>query len=303
MTKCSATVLIGLLLAGASAGAAQAAVGPAGCSLHIEAAKTSWTIQGYDPFGTATPVDEFDVTLVNNGAGECRVRTSADLSTEPFGLDQGASARVVYALIDLGDNRDITPRTGMTLPDPTRPFVVIDAGSQKIVRFRFVVDPAKLAGDGLLTQNALIAALDDGGSTIASKQVVLGLDVKPAAMVGLAGSFRLNGGRAMVDLGHLEEGITPILLSLYVQSTRPYTINLDSANSGNLKLGSTEWSVPYQILLGDKTLPLSGSAQYLAPQGTALARQSLPLNFAIGSTANLRAGRYSDVVTVSIAPQ
>jgi hypothetical protein len=56
-------------------------------------------------------------------------------------------------------------------------------------------------------------------------------------------------------------------------------------------------------VIGDQTLPLSGNAQYMVPTGTAMVRQSLPLNFAIGSTSELRAGRYSDVITVSIAPQ
>jgi hypothetical protein len=298
-----AAILAGLVMTGLFGGSAQAVPGATGCQLRIEAAQTSWTIQGYDPFGGGTPVGEFDLTFVNDGTGECRVRSAVDLSTEPFGLDQGAAARIAYTLVDLGDDHDITPRTGTTLPNPTRPFLVIDAGSQKVARFRFVVDPARIAGDGAFTQHALFEAQDDGNSTLATKQVVLGLDVKPAALVGLAGSFKLTGGRALVDLGPLQEGVVPLLLNLYVQSTRPYTIDLASANSGKLKLGTTEWAIPYQVVIGDQTLPLSGNAQYMVPTGTAMVRQSLPLNFAIGSTSELRAGRYSDVITVSIAPQ
>jgi hypothetical protein len=304
MTKRCAAILAGLLMVGVSGGSAEAAAAFTGCHLRIKTAKTSWIIQGYDPFGYAVPVDEFEATLINDGASACSVRSAVDLSAEPFGLDQGAAARIGYTLEDLSDSRDITPTTGMTLLNPTRPLLVVAGNSQVSVRFRLtVVDIAKLAGDGRFVQNATLEARDENGSTLASKQVILGLDVKPAALVGLSGSFRLNGGRALIDLGQLHEGIAPILLSLYVKSTRPYTIDLSSANEGNLKLGNTDWAIPYQMVIGDRTVPLSGNAQYVSPRGTSLARQSLPLGFAIGKTSDLRAGRYSDVITISIAPQ
>jgi hypothetical protein len=273
------------------------------CHLRIEAARTSWVIEGYDPFGMDAPIGEFDLTYVNDGDAPCQLVSSFDLSNEAYGLDQGSQPRIRYFLLDRTDDQDVTPLTGSTSPNPNRPFLTVAPHGQKVARFRLTVEPTNIRGDGLFLQNVRIDAEDGDGAALASKQLQLGLDVQPAALVGMSGTFRTSQGRALVDLGELHPGIAPTLLNLYVQSTRPYRISVESQNSGYLKLPNTNWAIPYQLLLADRTLSLSGASEYSSTVGTALARQSLPLGFSIGDTANLQAGTYSDVITVSIAPQ
>ncbi|MEO5867938.1 MAG: hypothetical protein ABIS14_10125, partial [Sphingomonas sp.] len=58
------------------------------CRIRMETARTNWVIRNYDPFSTtAVPIDEFDVTFVNEGADTCSLRPIFDLENEAFGLD------------------------------------------------------------------------------------------------------------------------------------------------------------------------------------------------------------------------
>jgi hypothetical protein len=55
-------------------------------------------------------------------------------------------------------------------------------------------------------------------------------------------------------------------------------------------------------MIGESTLSLASTASYNSA-GTDPTRDSLPMRFVIGSVAGKRAGLYSDLITVSIAPR
>ncbi|QAY79694.1 hypothetical protein ETR14_03635 [Sphingosinicella sp. BN140058] len=114
----------------------------------------------------------------------------------------------------------------------------------------------------------------------------------------------MNNGQALVDLGQLEEGLAQVPLQLRVQSTRRYSLNVQSRNNGRLRLGSTEWYVPYQLSLGGQSAALgTGQADISSPPTNGLTRSSLPVQFRISDPSGQRAGVYSDVITISVAPQ
>lgn len=272
-----------------------------GCRLRIEAAVSNWTIRGYDPFGAAPATDEFDITFVNDGTEQCRFRPSFDTDQQPFGLDQGTGPRLVYSLLNRTGGEDVTPRAGRTLASPARPLVVVGPNKTQTVRFGLAVVTDNLVADGTFTQNLRLDAEEEDGGVAASRQLTVGLDVKPAALVGLAGSFVRSEGRALVDLGELKEGIAPVPLSLNVRSTRGFTISFESQNGGALKLQGTEWAIPYSIVVDDRVLALGATADFISASSTELGRRSIPLRFSIGNTAQKRAGLYSDVITVTIA--
>ncbi|AQR75886.1 hypothetical protein BXU08_13055 [Sphingomonas sp. LM7] len=121
-------------------------------------------------------------------------------------------------------------------------------------------------------------------------------------MLGLSGQYRRNGGQALVDLGELSEGIAKVPLNMTVASTRAYRLEFVSKNNGQLRMADSNWSVPYQLMIGEKTLSLGSTANYTS-SNTDPTRESLPMRFVIGSVAGKRAGLYSDLITVSIAPR
>ncbi|MBX3561932.1 MAG: hypothetical protein KF780_08980 [Sphingomonas sp.] len=122
--------------------------------------------------------------------------------------------------------------------------------------------------------------------------------------MGLSGAFEVYGGQVSVDLGRLEPGVAPVPLQLRVQSTRRYRISVQSLHNGNLRLGDSNWTVPYQVSVGDRTFTLTGGAtEHLFGSGNGYRRESLPLSFIVGPTNERRAGSYSDVVSIAVAPQ
>jgi hypothetical protein len=262
---------------------------------------SNWVIHGYDPFGSAPASDEFDLTFYNDGGAACRVRPSFDTDQQPFGLDQGTSPRLAYTLLNRTSNEDVTPRSGRTLASPARPLVVINPGGSQTLRFGLVIVTDNLTSDGTFSQSLRLVAEDQDGGVSASRQLTIGIDVKAAALIGLSGAFTRNQGRALVDLGTLQEGVAPVPLTLYIQSTRGFTVSFESQNNGKLKLAGTDWAIPYAIVVGDRTVILGGQANYTSSLGTDRARRSVPFRFAVGNVSQKRAGTYSDVITVSIA--
>jgi len=285
----------------AAAAQAQAQGRASGCHLRIEAPVSNWVIHGYDPFGSTPASDEFELTFYNDGGAPCRVRPSFDTDQQPFGLDQGTDPRLPYTLLNRTSNEDVTPRSGRTLASPARPLVVVNPGASQTLRFGLVVATDDLRTDGRFSQNLRLTAEDEQGGVAASRQLTLGLDVKAAALIGLSGAFTRSEGRALVDLGALQEGVAKVPLTLYIQSTRGFTVSFESQNNGKLKLAGTDWAIPYGIVVGDRTLTLGGAASYNSSLGTDRARRSVPFRFAIGNVAQKRAGTYSDVITVSIS--
>lgn len=276
----------------------------AGCALRIDTSSSNWLIRGYDPFGSNTPAALFEVTFANDGRAACVFDPVFVLDQEPFGLTtQGRAKRINYTLLDQFAGSNATPTSGRTIQRATNRAVVVQPGSQQLVRYQVAIAEDALDADGLYTQRLMLVA--EGRSRnerLASRQVVLGIEVLPSAVLGLSGSYRRSGGQALVNLGELAPGLAPVPLQLNVASTRAYRLEFASKNAGLLKMANADWSVPYQLVVGNSTLPLASTASY-ASSGTDPTKDALPLRFMIGEVAGKRAGTYSDLITVSIAPR
>jgi hypothetical protein len=304
--------LISAILAGAatlaSAGTASAQTGSVAsrsdCALRIESSATNWIIQGYDPFATNVPIATYDVVFNNEGGATCAFDPVFVVDQEPFGLGlDGSKVRAPYTLLDQFSNSNATPTSGRTISRVTQRAVVVQPHSQQLVRFQFAVNEDRLVNDGLYSQRVmLVAEQKESGDVLASRALVLGVNVLPSAVLGLSGQYRRNGGQALVDLGELSEGVAQVPLQMTIASTRAYRLEFVSKNSGQLKMADSSWSVPYQLMIGESTLSLASTAKYNST-GNDASRDSLPMRFVIGSVAGKRAGLYSDLITVSIAPR
>ncbi|RDV03048.1 hypothetical protein DXH95_11380 [Sphingorhabdus pulchriflava] len=110
----------------------------------------------------------------------------------------------------------------------------------------------------------------------------------------------MNDGQAVVDLGELRPGVAPVPLQLRVSSTGEYDISVSSANSGKLRLGASDWSIPYSVAIGGNSINLNGASMLAGPGGSGFKRDSLPIQFLIGDVSDKRAGTYSDVISISV---
>ncbi|NIJ21593.1 hypothetical protein FHS95_003296 [Sphingomonas naasensis] len=274
------------------------------CALRIDGGATNWIIQGYDPFASSEPIAIYEAVFNNEGGAACVFDPVFVVSQETFGLSHdGGQGRVNYTLLDQFSNSNATPTSGRTIGRATQRPIVVRPHSQQLVRFQFAVDEDGLVADGLYSQRVTLIAEKRGqGEMLASRSLVLGVNVLPSAVLGLSGQYRRNGGQALVDLGELSEGVAQIPLQVTVASTRAYRLEFASKNNGLLKMADADWSVPYQLMVGESTLSLASTANY-SSSGTDPTRDALPMRFVIGSVAGKRAGLYSDLITVSIAPR
>lgn len=270
------------------------------CLLRVNPAPSSWIITGFDPFAEAMPEGTFGVTFVNDGGAECRFTPTFELRQPPFGLSKGTGRPVGYALLNLTDTQDVTPRTGRSRVTTSQREVVLQPRESRSMLYKLVADPDDVRTAGTFTQDVTLEAQDRNFRSLGGAPVVLGITVLPSARIGLAGAYRMSDGQAVVNLGELREGVAPVPLQLRVSSTGEYDISVSSANSGRLRLGASEWFVPYSVAIGNNSFNLSGTRTVSGSNQSTATRDTLPFRFIIGDVSNRRAGTYSDVVSVSI---
>ncbi len=270
------------------------------CLIRANATPTSWLIQGYDPFDGAIPEGTFGVTFVNEGSAECRFAPTFELSQPPFGLSKGSGKPIGYALLNLTDTQDVTPRAGRTQRTPSQRMLKLGANESRTLLYKLVADPDDIKASGTFTQDVTLEAQDGSFRSLGGTRIVLGINVLPSARIGLAGAYTMNDGHAVVDLGELRPGVAPVPLQLRVASTGSYDLRVTSVNSGRLRLGSSEWYVPYSVAIGGNSVNLSGVGAVSGPTGSGLRRDALPVQFVIGNTSDRRAGVYSDVISISV---
>jgi len=270
------------------------------CLVRVNATPTSWLIQGYDPLGGSTPEATFNVTFVNEGSGECRFVPLFQLDQPPFGLSKGTGKPIGYAMLNMTDTQDVTPRAGRTQRIPSQRMLTLGAKASRTLLYKLVADPDDVKEAGTFTQDVTLEAQDGRFRSIGGARIVLGMAVLPSARIGLAGAYTMNDGHAVVDLGELRPGVAPVPLQLRVASTGFYDLSVTSANSGRLRLGSSEWYVPYSLAIGGNSVNLSGTRTVSGATNAGLRRDALPIQFLIGDTSDRRAGIYSDVISISV---
>lgn len=275
-----------------------------GCRLRIESGSTNWLIPGFDLFDTTPAQATFSIVYTNDGPQPCDFVTNFSLAGEPYGLIGPDGDRATYVLFDTFSTFDATPFTGETRASPIRRKVTLAHGQQQIVIVRFGVNRGDLQHDGTFSQTVQIEADRSDGVQLAGKQIVVGIQVVPSARLGLAGAFTMRGGQPVVDLGELKQGPVSLPLDLKVDSTRRYDVSFQSLGDGHLRLEGTDWSIPYSVTLDGTLVSLAGgSGSYASAGPQRLRRDSLPIGFVIGDTRTRRAGVYSDVLSITVAPQ
>lgn len=274
------------------------------CKVQIQSGPANWVIDGYDPFGTDAPQATYDVTFVNNGHSVCRFQPKFATDGSVLGLLENGrgTTRVPYTLLDMTNGVNMTPIAGRTPDQANGPVIQIDAGQQQLIRYELKVDVTALPGDGRFTQHLFIVADEGAQRDITSKPIVVGIHVRPTALLGLSGAFRRINGQADVDLGELRQGIVALPLQLQVRSTRAYDLQFQSRNGGKLLLADNgQWAVPYSLIVDDRKADIVSGTGFSSSPANSFRVDNLPIAFDIGSIDGMRAGTYSDLITVSVS--
>lgn len=271
------------------------------CQVVVVPSPPSWIISGYDPFSDDLAEGTFNVTFTNQGTADCVFSPNFELAQPPFGLSKGTGQRIRYSILNLTEAQDVTPRALRSQRRSGMREITLRPRETRSLLYRVVVDPNEITSAGTFTQDLVIEAQDSSFRSFGGSPIVVGINVLPAARIGLAGAYSINDGQAMVDLGELRTGPAPVPLNLRVKSTGQYDISVRSANSGLLRLGNSSWSIPYEMVVGGKSLKLKGLESVAGNSGNGIRVDNLPMQFIIGDTSNRRAGRYSDTISISIS--
>ena len=228
------------------------------CRILVSPAPPSWEISGFDPFGDTIPDATFSVNFLNQSDLECEFLPNFELTQPPFGLSKGTGARITYAILDLNESQDVTPRAGRSQRRSGLRPLTLGPRETRSVLYRLVIDPSQIRSAGTFSQELTLEAQDPEFRSLGGAPISIGLNVLPSARIGLAGAYTINDGQAVVDLGQLRPGPAPVPLNLRVNSTGKYDITVSSANSGLLRLGTSEWTIPYDMVIGDQAINLRG---------------------------------------------
>lgn len=288
----------------AAAGAATAAP-QQDCLLQVDPITTVWSINAYDPFAGQKPVRTFEVAFLNIGGKPCNVRLSMDTLGEPYGLasEAGLASRLTYTVVNETLNADITPVLGVSgKPAETGEQLHVKEGERRIVQFSFAVDPSAVSGDGRYSQTVNLRASQANGTPVGDRPITLSLDVTPSAVMGLKGAFTRNGGGgARIELGELTTGAMNSPVAVYVYATRGYRMAAESRNNWRLQLaGNADWAVPYRLSLGGHAIGDAATVDVYA--GNSLREDTYDVGVVLQDVSRLRAGLYTDLVTLSVAP-
>lgn len=281
-----------LALAAFAPGAAQAA-----CTLSIEPSQDQLIVR-HNPLETDAVQGTVEVSIVNRGDSECVGTLGASLRGETFGFrSDNGGLPILYQLVDEKSRNDITPRAGRNLQRQGGRAIRLMPGERSLEILSVAALP-----DGSLSQGRYVQSLDlnilgGDGMPLASRPLTLGIDIIPAALIGIKGQL----GRARtVNLGELEKGPKDLPVTLYVLSTGGYRVSVSSENNGRLKHRDAQWFVDYRLTLGRHALDLS------SPDGFEIISNrarfdNYPVKIEIGETAGKRAGGYTDTVTFTVA--
>ncbi|QBQ47556.1 hypothetical protein [Brevundimonas naejangsanensis] len=139
-----------------------------------------------------------------------------------------------------------------------------------------------------------------GGSYQLRATVPVACWVRPNTAL-MAETGRMGGGR--IELGELTEGGTNLPLQVWVKSTGGYRVVVSSRNKGRLVLAEdSSWWVPYRLSLNSRPINLGIGGHVESRKGTGMNEDAYDLQLQVGETARRRAGLYSDLIELTVAP-
>lgn len=271
-----------------------------GCRIRINTAPNSWIIEGFDPFANGLAEGTFSAIFINDGDAECRFTPTFLLRQPPFGLANNGGRPIPYAILNMTDPQDVTPRSGSSQRISINRQMILQPREQRSILYKLIADRKTIRASGNFSQEVTLEAQDINFRSLGGIPLLIGIDVLPSARIGLAGAYTVNDGQAIVNLGQLRPGIAPVPLQLRVSSTGEYDIAITSANSGRLRQGATQWSIPYSMVVNGTNVNLAGPSTVSGPKKFGSRNDSMPIQFVIGDVSQQRAGQYSDIISVTV---
>jgi len=296
--------MVASLLAGATFAAAPASA----CEFRVEGDNALWNAGRYNPFVRDNVFEERFLSVENTTNQDCNLTvsvTSPGLSRNVMKASDSTDS-LRYSLYERSTGTPISADSGRgaggfsSFSVPLRPF------EKRQLRFGLNIPAGQLVEAANYSQ-ALAFDFEDR-RTGERSTVNMGVEatVPPLASISLAGQVGARGRRAgFVNLGELTTGkrVTDRTVAIRTVGTSPYRVNVESENNGYLVRDgrNDDWKIDYMLFLDENPMFDTGGTGELRFNESAQTRL-ISVAFQIGEADSVRAGTYSDVITISIAP-
>jgi hypothetical protein len=256
----------------------------------------------YDPFSPFGVSDIYRLTITNTGAEACNY----ELIFRSRKSDPTLGGKLAYTLTDTSGASLFTNVPAAMAPAVrTKKAVAPGASAQaeflvKIARGQFA-EPAMLED----TPHVELYALNESGQPyeplLQESVLRINYNVDRVFSVNVKGA---NASMATVHFGTLTKGAMRTV-EIQARSNLTYQLDVASDNHGALvlspKVAGQDWKVDYTASLGGQPLSLSrGTSLHDLNPTMPGVDASYPLTVTIGDVAQKRAGRYEDVITITI---
>jgi len=253
----------------------------------------------YDVFSGAPAIESVPLRLRNLSAGDCVVQ-----------LEQPGGRETRFRLAASGIRTELfvlAPAAGFSGRIGGSPLAIgLPAGADERIELGVRLEPGAFPRPGNYAEELLLRLRDRATGRILDDELRtrLVVEVVPRAQVNVAGSrgrYGTTPSLDIIDLGRLETGLER---EVYVQirANNAYDISVESENQWQLRLVDRPGlpGVPYTITLDGHTTRSGGPLRLQRPRPRSAAGEVLPMRVRIGEVEGRFAGKYRDVVHVSV---
>lgn len=284
-----------LLCAGISSALCSAA--SASCALSVET-QTDIASIPYEPFSANDALGELRIRVENNGDESCEARLYARPIDGAFHLAGPGGAALDWRF---GGNASSSAHTG-----EAGPFIAhVAGGDAEEIAIPIVAPAGQIVPRGAYTANLEIRAADAAGAPVDVRRANPSITADVSARVLMSISGVRWGPRGLapagIDFGELETGeIGRVFVNVWANSS--VTVMLNSQNGGqmlnleNAALPGIDYSARFD---GSVVSLASGATLQRAPPLRAEGA-SYELAVIVGDVSNRYAGRYQDIISVTV---
>jgi len=267
----------------------------AACELTID--PVTAVSRTYDPFSAVETQLPFRIVARNTGDQTCQ----ADLFLKPDG------GRLALAGPG-GDLRYGFERPGGLLSGasmgPVR--ILVGPGESSTTEFDAVIAAGAVIAPGSYASDIAFDVMEADGRTITDRKIALAATVSARAQMSISGvsaPSRSSIGQAppTIDFGLLETGETRSVF-VNVWANTSVRVTLSSQNHGLLRAEAAPGApgIGYSVTFDGAAVNLGGVAAVDRTPPMTSSGASYPLAVTIGNVEGRYAGRYSDIITVTV---
>lgn len=256
-------------------------------------------VMDHDPFATLASTAPLRLRLENRGAAR----------TLELIFDTGQATQLVLkgprGLLPfvLRENEGVLPTTG---GEGAHFLLAMEADATVRGSLDLIVAGSAVVPPGLHSGQLTMQLRDRGGGQPCREPFAIPVQVlvPSRAQMNIAGASGPIGdgpGLNSIDFGSLMEGAVRTVF-LQLRANGDAMIALQSREGGVMRHRDLpEHAAPYAMMLDGRPVELSGRQEFPAPPAASIDGISLPMTFTIGRVAGLPAGRYEDVITISVS--